>query len=174
MFEDLLTLYDLIFYSCSLTLKTENHEHVYSYFILLLVTGKQRLQTSFPRNIFQEYNQLFCVSTQLDSCIFQKDDDQHFDSGVFISLWLVFLFVSRKGSVFVDIKLIFINKSAIPTESRALEVLMDSIAKSITYLNLDTTTIVAGNYSSRIIDSEQLLVYTDRNTDWIAIEKWFQ
>ena len=56
-----------------------------------------------------------------------------------------FDFHSSKGSVIVDMTLIFNKESAVPTESRAVQVLKDAIKDLITFLDVDTTTIVAGN-----------------------------
>ncbi|CAL8288062.1 unnamed protein product [Arctogadus glacialis] len=49
-----------------------------------------------------------------------------------------------KGSVIVDMTLIFNKESAVPTESRTVQVLKDAIKDLITFLDVDTTTIVAG------------------------------
>ncbi|CAL8273851.1 unnamed protein product [Gadus morhua 'NCC'] len=49
-----------------------------------------------------------------------------------------------KGSVFVEMLLIFNKESAVPTKSRAVQVLKDAIKHQITFLDVDTTTIAAG------------------------------
>ena len=58
----------------------------------------------------------------------------------------------------MDMTLIFNEESAVPTESRVVKVLKDAVDDQITVLDVDTTTIAAGNYTSTIIMSHQLLV----------------
>ena len=58
----------------------------------------------------------------------------------------------------MDMKLIFNKESAVPTESRAVQVLKDAIDDLLTFLDVDTTTIAAGNCNSTIIISNKLLV----------------
>ena len=80
----------------------------------------------------------------------------------FFLLILRFLFhfhyYYSKGSVVVDMTLVFNKESAVPTESRTIQVLKDAMEDQLTFLDVDTTTIVAGNYNFTIIIPHQLLV----------------
>jgi hypothetical protein len=67
-------------------------------------------------------------------------------------------YISSKGSVFVEMLLIFNKESAVPTESRAVQVLKDAVDDLMTFLDVDSTTIAAGNDTSTIIILHQLLV----------------
>ena len=67
-------------------------------------------------------------------------------------------YISSEGSVFVDMTLIFNKESAVPTESRVVQVLKDAVDDLMTFLDVDSTTIAAGNYTSTIIILHQLLV----------------
>ena len=48
--------------------------------------------------------------------------------------------------------LIFNKESAVPTKSRAVQVLKDAIKHQITFLDVDTTTIAAGNHNLKMLD----------------------
>jgi hypothetical protein len=54
--------------------------------------------------------------------------------------------------------LIFNKESAVPTESLVVQVLKDAVDDLMTFLDVDSTTIAAGNYTSTIIILHQLLV----------------
>ena len=58
----------------------------------------------------------------------------------------------------MDMTLIFNKESAVPTESLVVQVLKDAVDDLMTFLDVDSTTIAAGNDTSTIIILHQLLV----------------
>ncbi|KAK0140426.1 hypothetical protein N1851_022601 [Merluccius polli] len=54
------------------------------------------------------------------------------------------------GSIIADLKLVFQNQSAVPSENSSVQALKDSLSSGITTLDVDTSTIVASKLNTRI------------------------